>query len=189
MEWFNTIFGPETPPMLKIYWGIAVFASVVFIIQMIMTFVGFDADSDASDSDFDASGYHLFTVRSLVNFLLGFGWAGVLFWDSLSDKMVLINIIAVLVGLAFVFLVFFIISQIMKLSADNTFKIEQSVGVSGSVYLRIPGYKEGTGKVQLSVNGTVHELNAQTEGRELSTGSKVKVVSIIDEDSVMVEQM
>lgn len=186
MEWFSTIFGPETEPMMKVYWGIALFASVVFVIQMIMTFVGFDADATA-DTDFDADGFHIFTIKGLISFLLGFGWTGVLLSPSISNP-VLLGAAAVGVGVVFLFLILFIMRQVMKLSVNNSFKLEQSVGLVGSVYLRIPSARKSCGKVQLSVNGTIHELEALTDGHELPTGSRAKVMSVIDDHTVLVEQ-
>lgn len=189
-DWFNTIFSGATPTMLQVFWVFALFASIVFVIQMVMTFFGFDADSDdgsSGDADFDTSGYHLFTIKSLVVFLLGYGWAGVLLWENLHGRIFLINAISVITGLVFVLLMFLLIRQVTKLSVDHSFRIEQSVGKTGSVYLKIPGHRTGTGKIQLSVNGSVHELNAQTEGYELPTGTKARVVSFVDEESVMVE--
>lgn len=191
-DWFNSIFSSETATMLQVFWVFALFASIVFVIQMLLTFFGFDADSDdgsSGDADFDTSGYHLFTIKSLVVFLLGYGWAGVLLWKNFYDSVLLLNAIAVAVGIVFVLLMFMLIRQVTKLSVDHSFKIEQAVGKTGSVYLKIPGHRTGTGKIQLSVNGSVHELNAQTEGYELPTGSKARVVSFIDEDSVVVEQV
>ena len=33
--WYNTL-----EPTMRVYWGIAIFASLVFIIQMVLTFIG-----------------------------------------------------------------------------------------------------------------------------------------------------
>ena len=41
-EWYNVL-----PPTLQVYWVIALITSLVFIIQMVLTFIGIgDADSD-----------------------------------------------------------------------------------------------------------------------------------------------
>ena len=186
MDFFASIFGPETEPMMKVYWGVALFASVVFVIQMIMTFVGFDADA-TTDTDFDADGFHIFTIKGLISFLLGFGWTGVLLRQNIENPIIL-GAVAVAVGVAFLFLILFIMRQVMKLSVDNSFKLEQSVGLVGSVYLRIPSARKACGKLQLSVNGTIHELEALTDGHELPTGSRAKVMSVIDDHTVLVEQ-
>ena len=45
-------------PMYYIYWGIAIISSLVFTIQTIMLFVGFDTDADFGGGDvaFDVDG-------------------------------------------------------------------------------------------------------------------------------------
>ena len=83
-------------PSLRAYWIVALLATLVFLIQMVLTLVGIgDTDSDvdfdaSSDADFgDGSGdtmdtggaIQLFTIRNMVNFLLGIGWGGVCFWN------------------------------------------------------------------------------------------------------------
>lgn len=186
IDLFLTLFGPETEPMMKIYWGIALVSSMVFAIQMILTFAGFDADA-STDVDFDVDGYHLFSIKGLFAFLLGVGWSGVLLRPSIESPF-LLGLVSVGVGLLFFFLIFFLMRQVMKLSVNNSFRMEQSVGVVGSVYLRIPSARKAIGKVQLSVNGTIRELDAFTDGDELPTGSRAKVVSVIDDHTVLVEQ-
>ena len=47
-DWFN-----QLDPALRVYWGIAIFASIVVIIQMTMSFAGMgDIDSGSADVDF-----------------------------------------------------------------------------------------------------------------------------------------
>ena len=69
----------------KILWGVTLTATLVFIIQSILTFIGADVDG-ATDFDVDASdlggdlggGINLYTFRNFVNFILGFGWTAIL---------------------------------------------------------------------------------------------------------------
>ena len=78
----------------------------------------------------------LFTLRNLINFLLGFSWTGISFYQSVENKTILIGI-SVLVGLLFVGVFFFLIKQILKLSEDNSFKIENTINKTAEVYLTI----------------------------------------------------
>jgi hypothetical protein len=50
VEWFNSL-----EPMLRIYWGIALVASLMFVIQMIMSFIGGEVFDDI-DVDTDSGG-------------------------------------------------------------------------------------------------------------------------------------
>ena len=164
------------------FWYIAIPVSVIFVIQMIMTFMGADA-SDGIEADFEGdfdggdAPFQLFSLRNLINFLLGFGWAGVLLYDRFENKTILV-FVAFLVGAAFVGLFFFLIRQILKLGEDNTFKIESTIGKTASVYLTIPERKSGKGKVQVSVKGTTHELDAVTENDAIPSGNIVRVIAV-----------
>ena len=52
----------------------------------------------------------------------------------------------------------------------------------------IPAHKEGIGKIMLSVRGTVHELEAMTNGERIPSNTMVKIVSV--QDAVLfVEQL
>lgn len=180
--------------MLQAYWILAILSSVVFGIQAIMTFMGFDADTDADlpdtpeggDAAFDADGFHLISIKSVICFILGFGWTGVLCWDYIQNPFVLAGV-ATLVGLVFMCSIAFLIFQVMKLNKDNTFHIEQIIGQTAEVYLRIPAARSESGKVTISVNGSLHELEAYTDGEEIPTGAKCRITQKIDGGTVLVE--
>jgi hypothetical protein len=180
-------------PLLRIFWLIALPASLFFIIQSIMTFVGADS-GDGVDTDIhDGSTHDLhtdfewFTLRNLVNFMLGFGWSGVGLYDVVSSKSALVAV-AFIIGCGFVYMFFVIIKQIQKLAEDNTFSIQNTLHKTAQVYLPIPADKGGTGKIQVSVNGAVYELDAVTENEALATGQMVRVTGIIDTSLLLVEK-
>jgi len=182
-------------PLQRIFWIIAICASLVFIIQTIMTFVGLgtDADVDAGpmdggiDSVEDGSLSGVFSFRNLINFLLGYGWAGVLLFDSV-EKGWLLQLIAIAVGLLFVMAFVLMFRQIMKLSHDGSFKMSEAVGLKADVYLRIPAARSGRGKVQVSVKGSVHEIDAMTDRtEEIPTGGQVQILEVLGDDLLLVE--
>ena len=187
MEWFNSL-----DPELKVYWTMALVASLIFVIQTVMTFIGADS-SDGLNADFDGDMDHsgpfqLFSFRNLINFFLGYGWAAVCFYNLISSTLWL-NVVAVVVGLIFVGIFFFLMMQITKLATDKTFKITDTVGKTADVYLVIPAERKGKGKIQVSVGGAYHEINAMTEGERIPTGAKAVVKSIIDSQTVLVSDI
>lgn len=180
-EFFSTMDGAQ-----QFYWYIAIGASVIFIIQTIMTFVGTDADTDF-DGDLEGGHghFHLFSLRNLINFLLGFGWTGVSLYNIIPGKF-LLGIVAFIVGMAFIAVFFFIMRALIKLSEDNSFSVRETIGMTADVYLTIPKAKEGKGKIFISVKGTTHELPAITENPEdIKNGELVKVLDI-EGDSLIV---
>jgi membrane protein implicated in regulation of membrane protease activity len=188
MEFFNNM-----ESLLQVFWYIAIPVSIIFVIQTILTFVGMDGSDGVEadfDSDFDGDGapFQLFSLRNLINFLLGFSWTGVLFYNSITNTTLLV-LLSLAVGTLFVVLFFLMIKQILKLAEDNTFKMEHTVGQIAQVYLTIPEQKTGTGKVQVSVRGTSHELNAITDGERLNSGEMVRVVRIETGNLLVVEKI
>ncbi|MBQ4184656.1 MAG: NfeD family protein [Bacteroidales bacterium] len=184
---------------MKILWGITFAASLIFIVQTIMTFIGADADADFSadvDTSADGSdlsnidgGSNLYTFRNFVNFFLGFGWTSVLLYDSVRPR-ILLFIIAVIVGVALVAAVMWLFKWLAGMQQSGTIDIYKSaVGCNGSVYLTIPASRSGEGKVQISINGAVREYNAMTDGDSIKNGTTIKVVEVIDNHTLLVEEL
>lgn len=174
------------------FWWVAIIASLIFLVQLIFTIIGTDL-SDGLGADFDGNldavhgPFQLFSFRNLINFLMGFGWTGVAFYHSIQNQMFLI-ILATLVGIFFVVIFFVVIKQILKLTEDNTFNIDKLIGKTAEVYLRIPEARSGNGKIQVSLNGTNHELLAITETGEIASGSLVRIVRV-EEKILIVEKI
>ncbi|MCQ2069273.1 MAG: serine protease [Bacteroidaceae bacterium] len=190
MDLFNSL-----EPLQKFFWTIACCASLVFIIQTIMTFVGLGTDTDVDagpmdgsvDSMEDGALCGVFSFRNLINFLLGYGWAGALLYGTI-EKGLLLQLVAIAVGLLFVLAFVFMFRQVMKLSHDGSFKMSEAVGLRADVYLRIPAARSGRGKVQVSVMGSVHEVDAMTDrNEEIPTGGQVKITKVLGDDLLLVE--
>ena len=190
-DWFI-----QLDPTLRFYWGIAIFASIVVIIQMTMSFAGMgDIDSGDADVDFstdtdsldNAGSMHLLSIRNIFYFLLGFGWAGVSLWSIIPNTIALC-VVSILVGCLFVAIFIFLFRQMMKLQSNGAFNVNDAVGKVCDVYLRIPGQNEGLGKVQISFNGSVQELDARTAGDPISSGTKVRVLRVVDKKVLEVEK-
>jgi len=192
--WFNGL-----EPTMRVYWGIAIFTSTIFIIQMVMTFIGigdadagdadFDLGSDASDGTLDAGGtLQLFSVRNIVNFLLGIGWGGVCL-SAYIHNQALLALAALAVGCLAVALFAMIYKQMRRLEHDGAFRIDDCVGQVADVYLRIPGQRQGEGKVQYSFGGSVQELAAITEGEAIASGAKVRILEVVGQHTLLVEKV
>ena len=166
----------------SVYWYIAIGASLIFIILSILSLSG-GGDTDVH-SDIDSSlgetesPSHILSLRNLINFTLGFGWSGVAFYHSISNHFWL-GTLSVLVGLVFVVIFYFIYRSFIQMAENNTFNIDDTIGKTADVYLRIPPNKSGKGKVLISIKGSVRELDAiTTENAIIESGKSVKIKSI-----------
>ena len=190
----------DLSPVMKLLWGVTLTATLIFVIQTVMTFLGADADSTDFDMDVDTSmdgsdlsnidsGANLYTFRNFVNFFLGFGWTAIILQPSVKSTAVLV-IISVLVGIALVALVMYMFKWLYSMQQSGNINVYKSaVGCQGKCYLRIPGERGGEGKVQITIQGAVREYNAVTDGDEIKTGTSVKVLEAIDGNTLLVEEL
>ena len=151
----------------------------------------FGGDTDISDgSTLDAGGaMQLFTMRNIINFLLGLGWGGVCLYSVIPNAVVL-SIVAILVGVAFVYVFILIYRQMRRFEKNGAFDIKESVGHTVDVYLAIPAKRSGSGKVQVSFYGSVQELAALTDSDSpIRSGAKVRILEIVDGGTVLVEKV
>ena len=190
----------ELSPVMKLLWGVTLTASLIFVIQTVMTFLGADADSADFNVDVDTSmdgsdlsnidgGSNLYTFRNFVNFFLGFGWAAILLQKSVKSTGLLV-VLAVLVGVALVVAVMYLFKWLSSMQQSGNINIyKEAVGCQGKCYLIIPGERAGEGKVQITIQGAVREYNAVTDGDTIKTGVPVKVVEVINANTLLVEEL
>ncbi len=202
--WYSSL-----TPTLRLLWVCAIVSSMIFVIQNVLMLMGLgDMDSDtefdvhtdfgdgSADVDVQADGHEgtlgsagvfsLFTLRNFINFFLGFGWGGISLNSSIASRGWLI-VASVACGLFFVLVFTVMLRLVLRLETNGAFRIKECVGQTASVYLRIPGQHSAAGKVHVSAGGSVHELAAYTDGDELPSGSRVKVIGVIDGETLLVE--
>ena len=180
---------------MQVLWAITLSASLIFVIQTVMTFLGLgdhdaDFDLDTSDGSFDADpSMNLLTFRNLVNFCLGFGWTAVLMHEKIQSNALLI-IVSVIVGILLVTVVMWIFKWLSGMQQTGNIDVHKSaVGCEGKVYLTIPGKRKGEGKVQITINNAVREYDAVTDGETIPTGKAIKVTEVINDYTLLVEEL
>jgi hypothetical protein len=177
---------------LKILWGIAIPISIVFIIQMIMTFLGMGDHGDFSgDTDVDTDmqmPFHFFTFRNFVNFFLGFAWTGISLYEAVNNK-VWLTFLCVLIGLVLVSIVMALLYGLSKAIQSGNIDINNAIGKTATVYFPVPAAGKGMGKIQMSIQQAVREYDAISKmDEQLPTGTIVKVTEVIDSHTLVVEK-
>ena len=187
---------------MKVLWGITLATSLIFLIQTVATFIGADADHsglDGADLDMDgipddpsfadvhSTGMNLLTFRNFINFLLGFGWSTVLLTDIPWGWRIPL---AVLVGVGLVAIVMLLFKWLNSMQQSGNINVYKSaVGCTGTAYLTIPGQRKGEGKIQITISGAVREYGAVTDGDTIPTGTRIKVVEVVDPGTLLVEEI
>lgn len=186
LEWFN-----QKDLFEQIYWIIGVPTSLIFLIVLVTTFIGGDfGDSDVDfDSDADADGgmgFQFFTFKNLVGFFTIFSWTGIgCIQSGYSTGMVLF--ISILCGLLMMLAMSTLFYFMTKLVEDGTLRMKNAIGRTGEVYLPIKKKNGGFGKVQINIQGSIHEIQAITNDEEdLKVGTIIRVVGVIDGNILLV---
>jgi hypothetical protein len=187
-DWFNTL---ET--LEKIYWTLAIPASIAFLIQMVLAFMGGDSDDmPSSDAEIDADagiGFQFFTLRNLIAFFTIMSWTGIACIDSGYSNGTTITV-SVTAGLVMMSIMATLMYYMYKLRESGTLKLSNAVGKRGETYLRIPANKKGFGKIQLTIQGSVHEFNAiSAETEEIPTGTIIQVIEVVEGNVMLVKPL
>ena len=123
--------------------------------------------------------FGVITFRTVVAALAFFGLAG-LWAEAIGASTPNVLLIAAAAGFAAMMGVYWLMRGMKKLQADGNVRIQRAVGRHGTVYLRIPGNRSGTGKIQFNLQNRTMEFLATTSGPDLPTGAKVVVVGIVN---------
>lgn len=174
------------------------------VIQFLMMVLGFgdfndvDVPADAPDVDLDGgdadvgsgnmiSLARFLSFRVVVAACAFFGVLG-LWADSVNFHPMVSFVVALLGGVITGAIVAVILGFINKLQSSGNVNLESALGKTAIVYIPIPENKTNTGKIQLSIQGRIDEMEAMTPGPALPSGATVIVKEIIDGRIAIVEK-
>lgn len=133
--------------------------------------------------------FGVLSFKTIIAALAFFGLAGCAANSARLSQPAQVTI-ALLAGLAAMYGVHWIMRSIMRLGRDGTAKLSKAIGQEGTVYLTIPGKRNGLGKIQFNLQHRLVEYPASTACEtSLKSGSKVRVVSIADDSTLVVESI
>lgn len=152
-------------------------------------------DGDVADGDVDHvqdGGIPLFKVISFQTIIAAFAFFGIAGKAASANDVspTFTLVIAVMAGLAAMYVVYYLASMLHRFNADGTVRIRNAVGQPGTVYIPIPAGSEGAGKIQMTIQSRIMEFAAVTDDEErLPSGERVRVVEVLGPDTVKVERL
>jgi len=120
-----------------------------------------------------SAGLTFFGLGGLAGLRLDLGWPVALVIGAVAGAAAMVGVAALL-------------RSFMRLESDGTVAIERAIGVTGTVYLAIPGGRDGPGKVHLKLQNRTVECQAVTPDSAIPTGASVLVVDVEGSDTVVV---
>ena len=193
--------------------AIALVGTVFFVVKLGLQMAGIggdvdaDADGDAGDGDAgdgdgdgdaaDSEGgdhvpatvqtLHLFSIHGIA---LGLGLGG---WSALglfrsTESVVIASIGALVIAFVAMFVHAKTMRALLSLQEVHRVNLKDAIGQIGEVYLTIPKYGEGCGKVNLVLNEALKEYDAMSrDDTPIPSGSKVRIMEV-NEDGVFIVQ-
>ena len=171
----------------------AILGGAILLVQMVLGFIGI-GDGDGGDGHDGGHGGHLgkeglagglnlLSVRALSAGVTFFGVGGLAGMKTGFGLFAAIPL-ALIAGSLAAIAVAAAMRAMMRLEDDGTLQIHGAVGTSGTVYLTVPGERSGVGKIHLTLQNRIVELQAVTSQRALPTGSRVLVIDVVGPDTV-----
>jgi hypothetical protein len=178
----------------QVFWVITIPATVIFLVLLVLTVLGSDADVDVDtdvDADIDTGDsipFQFLSLKNIVAFFAVFGWSGIGFVNAgLSSWLVIL--LATICGLLMMTAMAALFYFMSRLAESGTLNMKNAVGKLGEVYLIIPAKRNGMGKVQLNVQGSIRTLDAITDEPEtIPTSSIIQVIDVIDDQILLVKK-
>lgn len=176
----------------KTYLIIAIASTIMFVIKLVLMLVG--GDSVETDVEFHSGDTHvssdsafvLFSVESILSFLMGFGWAGLTAKNEWHLPIIASVPIAFIVGVSMMLFITFLMMQVRKLNKTTEFDIYDCIGKTGSVYTELK--KDKIGQVKIIASGKSRILNAINRTQEkINSFSSIIVTDIEDNNLIVAE--
>ncbi len=185
----------ELDLMSQVYWTITAPATLVFLFLVVISIFGSDVDSDVPTefdhplADGDGIPFQLLSLKNIVGFFTMFGWSGLGFIGA-GLAVWLVILLSFLCGFAMMLAMALLFYFMSKLVESGNMNIRNAVGRTGEVYLPIPGKRQGLGKVQITVQGTLQTLDAVSDDPEIiPTSSLVQVTDVINNQILLVRKI
>lgn len=181
----------------SVFWFCALTGSGMFFIQFIINILGgtnqdnFDVGDtiDASSDAADANRFKWFSMQAITGFLMMFGWTAITCQSEFGLKNIPTIGISIASGIFAALIIRSIFKYAKKLqSSGSSYRIEDAIGKEAYIYQSIP--KDGIGKISISLQNFTHEIDAISRNSEaLSSFTRVKIIEIKDDNTVVVEQL
>lgn len=175
----------------QLFYGMGLLAGCVSLVLAVLAMLGMEHQDaiDAVDATDIAGGGGIFSIKPLTGFFLGFGWAGGIALDSGFALATAIGL-ALAAGGLLMAVVVVMIRAIYAMRSDGTVQVQKAVGAVGTVYVTVPASKASGGQVVVNFSGRQETFAALCAAeRPIPSGEKVRVVSLVDNRTVLVEAL
>lgn len=171
----------------------ALLGTGIFVLRIAMMLIGGDGidggDTDAGgslDGDDSTGAFEILSVQSVSAFLMGFGWVGIGCFLGAHWSSSVALVVGSLGGFLMVWIMGSVLGAVRGLESSGNIPLDRALGKVGEVYARVPAAGAGKGQVKLVLSNHQRIYNAISESSELSSGTRVRVTGVNDDNSLTV---
>ena len=167
------------------FFGIAAIASLLFILTILMLFIGGDGGFDADTGDASDGALKVLSFQGIVGFSMGWGWGGLAGFRNLELSWAQSALFGLVIGTAFLWILWLGFKAMHDLTGDGNIDPNDAVGVEGTVTVAIP--TAGRGRISVVVRDRQREFNAVAGGTALASRTSIRVVASRSDGTLEVE--
>lgn len=188
-DWWTSLGGGA-----QFFYVVAGVGSAALLVQLILQLFGFAGhdlhlgDADAGGAGDHNAGFGYLSVRTIIAFLVCFGWTGAVAMGAGAGILVA-GAVAIAVGAVGMFSIVWLMRALMNLHSSGTLDYRNAIGTNGRVYIPIPAAHATGGQVEIHVQGRVCVAAAVTPGPALPAQRLVKVTGLADPTTLIVEPL
>ncbi|MFA7688311.1 MAG: hypothetical protein WCY25_10645 [Moheibacter sp.] len=178
IEWISTLTLSE-----KIFWIIAVVFTVVFLFSILGSLFKRNPKENGRIK------IRFFRFENCIAFFTIFGWVGI---ASLYQNYNLTTSIslAILCGLLMMGIMTALFYYINKMKEGGTLEFKNALNSTGEVNMEVGRKRSKIGKVQVSVSGTLREMDAITDfDHDIKTGTRISVESVMADGILIIKPL
>lgn len=184
-SWWN-----ELTLAKQLFYGIGLVAAFLSVLLTILGVIGMGHhDSIDGLHATDVHGVGALSIKPITGFFLGFGWAGGISLDN-GLPLFAATGVALVSGVGVMGIILAMLRAIYAMKSDGTMQVQNAVGAVGTVYITVPARKGAGGQVTVNFSGRQETFSALSGAESpIPSGEKVKIVSVIDGCTVLVESL
>jgi hypothetical protein len=188
LNWSDALsFGVD----VVVYLIMALVGTLFFVLRLVFALFfggdGGDLDGDLGDVGHADSAFSMFSLLSILAFFMGAGWMGLtcrLDWGLSST-------VSAMAAAGFGIMLMAMASGLMafarSLNRVVEYDVKTAVGRTATVYMTIPERGQGRGQIKVTVSGRLKMMDAISSGPRIPEFHTVKVQSVGDDGTFVVE--
>ncbi|MDG2022166.1 MAG: hypothetical protein P8J59_09475 [Phycisphaerales bacterium] len=167
------------------FFGVAAIASLLFILTILMLFVGGDGGLDTDTGDASDGAFKVLSFQGIVGFSMGWGWGGLAGFRNLDFSWTQSALFGLVIGTAFLWILWLGFKAMHDLTGDGNIDPDDAIGAEGTVTISIPA--EGSGRISVVVRDRQREFKAVAEGETIASRTPIRVIAARGDGTLEVE--